>query len=80
MVDGNSEIFFNVKVGLEFLRILESKLKDIIEKLDSVLPILLDGVVLVHFLEFAVVRCKIFASHDFVEDDLLKLMVFYLNP
>jgi hypothetical protein len=55
-------------------------LKDIIEELDAVFPVLFNGVVLVKFLEFVVVRGKVLTCHDFVEDNLLKLMVFDFDP
>ncbi len=69
-----------MKVGFEFLRVLEGKLEDIVEEFNPVLPVLLDGVVLIHFLELAVVGGEVFASHYFIEDYLLKLVVLNLDP
>lgn len=80
MVDGHSEVLLDVLIGLELLRVLEGQVEDVVEQLDAVLPVLLQRVGLVQVLEFVVVRGEVLARHYLAQDDLLKLVVFYLDP
>jgi hypothetical protein len=55
-------------------------LENVVQQFNPILPILLDGVVFIHFLKFAKIRSEVFASHDLIQDDLFKLVIFNLDP
>lgn len=80
LLDGHREVPPDVEVGLEFLGVLEGELEEVVEQLDAVLPVLLERVALVELLKLGVVGGEVLAGHDLAEDDLLELVVLYLDP
>lgn len=80
MLDGNSEVSPNIEVGLKFLRVLKGQLKQIIQQLDPILPVLLECITLVQLLKLGVIGGEVLAGHDLTQYDFLKLVIFYLDP
>ena len=80
LLDGNLDVLFIGVAVLKLVGIFEGVLEELVDKSHPLFPISFKSIAFVHFLELGKVVDKVFLGDGLVEDCLLELVIFNLNP